>query len=470
MKTAAHMSSHLGVVPMLSRVQRQAVNSTPLLLAAVWVVAFGVLGWLAVLLVPNQSYFTAAAITSFILIPALVIWMVGKAGQQGGWALAVLTGLVVFVSDATLRGGIGRGLDGQSALKFGVWAAGLLLTFWRWREVKAALSQPAPLALAVFGVWCLLTSTYSATPLYTLGASTAFLGIWVTAVCMAKVFSPQRGLAIFIVALMIAMVISLALYALAPERVMTPMDAGRILRLSGLFGSPNNLGRAAALTLLLVCLAARHLRLRFAIPLMAAALLVCGASLYLSGSRASTLGLLVGLAVLVLGRRPFMSATVLVGLACGALVFTYVPDVRELFISLISRTGRVSELTTFTGRTEIWQFVLDLIGKSPWLGYGFASTREIIPDGYAGAYGWTTTSAHNLWLQAWVTTGLIGLALLVVSMISSMFQMLTNHLPEADAVLAFVMVVGFFEASAVGPSVNLLTFVWVWSAALRAKS
>ena len=258
MKTAAHMSSHLGVVPMLSRVQRQAVNSTPLLLAAVWVVAFGVLGWLAVLLVPNQSYFTAAAITSFILIPSFVIWMVGKAGQQGGWALAVLTGLVVFVSDATLRGGIGRGLDGQSALKFGVWAAGLLLALWRWREVKAALSQPAPLALAVFGVWCLLTSTYSATPLYTLGASTAFLGIWVTAVCMAKVFSPQRGLAIFIVALMIAMVISLALYALAPERVMTPMDGGRILRLSGLFGSPNNLGRAAALTLLLVCLAARH--------------------------------------------------------------------------------------------------------------------------------------------------------------------------------------------------------------------
>ena len=52
------MSSHLGVVPMLSRVQRQAVNSTPLLLAAVWVVAFGVLGWLAVLLVPNQSDIT----------------------------------------------------------------------------------------------------------------------------------------------------------------------------------------------------------------------------------------------------------------------------------------------------------------------------------------------------------------------------------------------------------------------------
>lgn len=432
--------------------------------------AFGVLGWLAVLLVPNQSYFSAAAITSFILVPSMVIWMVGKAGQQGGWALAVLTGLVVFVSDATLRGGIGRGLDAQSALKFGIWAAGLLLAFWRWREVKVALSQPAPLALAVFGVWCVLTSSYSATPLYTLGASVAFLGIWVTAVCMAKVFSPQRGLAIFIVALMAAMVASLVLYALAPDRVMTPMEGGRILRLSGLFGSPNNLGRAAALTLLLVCLAWRHLRLKFALPLMVLALFVCGACLYLSGSRASTLGLLVGIAVLVLGRRPFLSATVLVAMACATLVFAFVPDVRDLAISLISRTGRVSELTTFTGRTEIWQFVLDLIGKSPWLGYGFASTREVIPDGYAGAYGWTTTSAHNLWLQAWVTTGLLGLTLLVVSMLASVFQMFTDYLPEADAALAFVVVVGFFEASAVGPSVNLLTFLWVWAVALRAKS
>ncbi len=447
----------------------QSSSATPLLLAVLWVVAFGVLGWLGVLLVPNQSYTSAAAITGFILIPSLVIWMVGKAGQQGGWALALLAGLVVFVSDATLRGGLARGLDAQSALKFGIWTAGILLAFWRWREVKAALVQPAPLALAVFGIWCLLTTTYSSTPLYTLGAAAAFLGIWVIAVCMAKVFSPQKGLAIFITALMAAMVISLAMYAVAPDRVMTPMDGGRILRLSGLFGSPNNLGRAAALTLLLVFLAWQRLRLRHALPLMAAALVVCGACLFLSGSRASALGLLVGLAVAILGRRPFLSATVLVGMACVVLVYMLVPDVRDLAISLLSRSGRAAELTTFTGRTEIWQFVLGLIGKSPWLGYGFASTRDIIPEGYAGAYGWTTTSAHNLWLQAWVTTGLIGLVLLVVSLLASLAQMFTDYLPEADSVLAFVVVVGLFEASAVGPSVNLLTFMWVWAAALRAK-
>lgn len=464
------MTSQLNALTAQRTRELSPVNATPLVMAVAWVVVFGLLGWLGVLLVPNQNYLTAAIIAGVIVVPAIVIWIVGRAGQAGGWALAVLTGLVVFVSDATLRGGIGRGLDGQSVLKFAVWAAGILLALWRWREVKAALSQPATLALAVFGVWCLITSIYSATPLYTLGAATALLGIWVSAVCMAKVFTPRQGLGIFITALMVAMVISLLLYFVAPDRVMTPMEGGRILRLSGMFGSPNNLGRAAALTLLLVCLVLRHLRQRQAIPLLLLALAVCGACLYLSGSRASTLGLLAGLAVAVLGRRPLLTATVVVLVVCAALIYAFVPDVRDFVFSLVSRTGRASELTTFTGRTDIWQFVAGLIGKSPWLGYGFASTREIIPDGYSGAYGWTTTSAHNLWLQAWVTTGAIGLVLLLVSMVSSFIQMFTDHLPEADAVFVFVLVVGLFEASAVGPSVNLLTFVWVWAAALRTKA
>lgn len=464
-------SGSLGLGPGRPYFKAVAPSSTaPLLLAAIWLVVFSLLGWIVVLRVPYQSYLSAAAIVGLVVLPALSLWMVGKAGQRGGWQLAVLAGLIVFISDGTLRGGIGRGLDTQSAVKFGLWSIGILLALWRWAEVKAALKEPASAALAAFGVWCLATSTYSVTPLYTLGASIAFLGIWVTAVCTAKVFAPGRGLAILISALLIAMVVSLVLYLVLPDRVMTPMDGGRILRLSGLFGSPNNLGRAAALTILLVFLAWRHLRFQQAFALTVVALLVCGACLYLSGSRASTLGLLVGLAVALLGRRPLLMAAVLVFLACGVTIFLLSPEARELAVSLISRSGTVTEVTTFTGRTDIWQFVLEMIRQSPWLGYGFASTREVIPDGYSGAFGWTTTSAHNLWLQAWITTGLIGLVLVLISMLWSLSQMFTQHLPEADAALVFVIVVGLFEASALGPSVNLLTFVWVWATALRRRA
>ena len=110
-----------------------------------------------------------------------------------------------------------------------------------------------------------------------------------------------------------------------------------------------------------------------------------------------------------------------------------------------------------------------LIGQAPWLGHGFGSTREVLPAAFQGAFGWTTTSAHNLWLQAWVTVGGIGLLLVLAAQGAWVIEALRRSHPVRDAVLALVLLVGVLEASAMGPSVNLMSFVWMWAAALGLR-
>jgi O-antigen ligase len=136
----------------------------------------------------------------------------------------------------------------------------------------------------------------------------------------------------------------------------------------------------------------------------------------------------------------------------------------------VSRSGHLDELRSFTGRTDIWAATWRLIEQAPWLGHGFASSREVLPAHFTGAYGWTTTSAHNLWLQGWLTTGALGLALVLAAQAAWLRQAVRQPCAPREAVVVFVLVVGLLEAGALGPSVNLVSFVWLWAMALGAAS
>ncbi len=46
----------------------------------------------------------------------------------------------------------------------------------------------------------------------------------------------------------------------------------------------------------------------------------------------------------------------------------------------LTRSGSVSELTTLTGRTEIWAVAADLIAQRPLLGWGYNGTEQLIAD------------------------------------------------------------------------------------------
>jgi exopolysaccharide production protein ExoQ len=78
---------------------------------------------------------------------------------------------------------------------------------------------------------------------------------------------------------------------------------------------------------------------------------------------------------------------------------------------LIALLGRDS---TMTGRTEIWQAVLQAIMKHPLLGYGFAAFWLSLRGESANiivALRWAVPAAHNGFLEIWLQLGAAGLFL-----------------------------------------------------------
>jgi O-antigen ligase len=444
--------------------------SWPAWLAMAWLVPGALVAVALLLALPQLDAAAGARLLLVVVVPALALWVVAHAAGGNATTLALLAALVVAVSDIGLRGDDDLGLGLQSAIKFAAWALGLALLAACWRELWASLAHPPTALVALFVLWCLAGAVTSATPLYTAGAAAGLLGVWALGTLCARRLQPAVMLLALVLALAALMALSLLLWWLLPALALTPMDSGRWMRLSGLFASPNNLGRAAALLLLLVVLLAPRLRPAQACLLLAAVLPVGPACLLLSNSRTSMLALVLALGVAWLSlRRSWALGVAALGvvLLLGALV---VPGSQEWLVAAVSRSGSASELSTFTGRTEIWAAVLSLIEQRPLLGHGYASSREVLPAGFQGAWGWTTASAHNLWLQAWLTTGLVGLVLLVAGQLAWLWQAVWRPHALRDAVLVFVCVIGLAESSALGPSVNLLSFFWCWAMALGAQA
>lgn len=439
-------------------------------IALLWMMATAALGWLALtLLVPYGGVTFAVLVPLIVLVPALILWTGARAGEKAGLPLLAMVFLIVLLSDVSVRGRAltDTGLDLQSALKFILWASGWLLIFWRLSEYKEVARTWAGGAALAFALWCLFSTIYSPTPVYTFGTSVGMLGMWFVAAFVTR--RVDRGTLILTcsLALTVGMVISLALYFGLRERAMAPTEGGTIFRLAGIFSAPNTLGRAAALLLLLLLAGFYYVRR----PLVWWPVALVGAGtalacLLLSGSRASALALICAGVVVLLRKRPVLLTVVsALFVSVSAIVLSFPTYMQELML-MVSRTGRLSEVATLTGRTYIWEWVMSAAAERPLHGYGFASTRVVMVEGYRGPWGFTTSSAHNAWLQAWITVGLVGVAMLVINHLKLVGDFFRRPDRLRDGLFVFVIALGLFEAAFAGPSVNLITFTWLLASTL----
>ncbi|MEO1799343.1 MAG: O-antigen ligase [Cyanobacteria bacterium J06629_2] len=97
------------------------------------------------------------------------------------------------------------------------------------------------------------------------------------------------------------------------------------------------------------------------------------------------------------------------------------------FIGLIAVSGYVSSDsilanfgrdTTLSGRTYIWQYVWDKIQLKPWLGYGMTAFWNGLegPSGYIQyAMRIAVIYAHNGFLDLWLSIGIVGLGVFLIS-------------------------------------------------------
>jgi O-antigen ligase len=102
--------------------------------------------------------------------------------------------------------------------------------------------------------------------------------------------------------------------------------------------------------------------------------------------------------------------------------------------------------STFTGRSDIWQFALEAAAEKPVLGHGYAAFWDGVTEREtAQGAEWATTAAHshNSYLDLAVTIGLPGLMLVILVFVLSPlknFQSAQTHNRSGALAILFLTI------------------------------
>jgi O-antigen ligase len=270
--------------------------------------------------------------------------------------------------------------------------------------------------LVLFIAWVALSQVWAAD---SGSALTAAGRLTLNAILVLIVYSAVRTpeQAILVIAAFVAGACLDAIYGLLFG---SPLP-GHLERLTSSISNPNELASILVAALVLSLGLAGALR---SSPLGRLAALgattLCGAAIFLTGSRGGLVGLSVALAAfLVVGTRwrgRILLATVLLGLA-GFGYFEYVasPDIR----------AHVSSFGSGSGRLDIWTVAWRMIEANPLVGVGagnfpVVSVHYLLQPGAIehGAFFISTPKVtHNSYLEVWAELGIVGLALFVTILV-----------------------------------------------------
>ena len=177
-----------------------------------------------------------------------------------------------------------------------------------------------------------------------------------------------------------------------------------------------------------------------AIPLLLALTALAG-----SLSRTSMASLFIStlLANHYLLKRPGFFATCMIllavavlGVFCVSMTLDWTRYIDDVMVSM-SKSGDVEELTTGTGRAQIWQYAIEKFNESPVFGKGLATSKVVMAD-YSGY-------THNLWLNLFYSAGIVcGTCGIILSLIL-VIRVFVRSTPLIDGALLFIFITGATE-------------------------
>src|SRR5215813_7424273 len=200
----------------------------------------------------------------------------------------------------------------------------------------------------------------------------------------------------------------------------------------GYFLDKNALGKFAAIAFLLALHEVLYRGLRQALGMIA--VVIAGIVLYLTNSKTSIHLAYVAafLAGFTLMTRKMMRISPAIVVFIVIMLVVYFRD----------QVGwHVFQDQTFSARTIIWDFVFDEIGRRTLLGWGYQSFWLVGRDGpsIVDASGWVTLmpNAHNGYLDTMLELGPVGLALLVIVIMTTLHAI--GRVANRDPARAWVM-------------------------------
>ncbi|MBX3548938.1 MAG: O-antigen ligase family protein [Xanthobacteraceae bacterium] len=401
-----------------------------------------------------------------VALPAVTLMAILVWGILRGHRFSTLMHLfvAVFLMQAVfrIRGYQDKDVDFQVILKIAVWAtvAGVAaLHARRWLE---SMLTPFNLPCMLFLIWLFATALVSPNPTYTFVSAFTVFACVIFCAYVFSMFEPLEVFTTIVLAIVAFCFISIIVYFAIPEfgRYVYWLNEEKFVsgRLAGIAGSANNMALIAAFALVVIGLYAREFhRMHWSfVPL---ATIICGAALVMTNSRTPlAMTLLIVFMTYVLTWRRLHIALLLVslGLVAASILLPYSD---EILLKVVSRSGGADELTSLTGRTEIWHTVLKLVEQRPWTGYGYGSSVFVLPE-YANSIGFATSHAHNLALQLLLTTGWTGLILFILTVAGVSARAILHGDRVMFAMLAFVLLNGVTESSGFTTLANICTLAF----------
>jgi len=321
------------------------------------------------------------------------------------------------LADASTRMVVG--LDKTVACKLvlaGLMAVASVWGLWNFSEVRnAIMTIPGTLVMLLLGMTLVGGTsglTGAALPTSLINISTFIFVITILTVAGPRIFS----LAIVLGSLGTAG-LGLYLFYFVPESgvFLEPIEGGQFLGRLGGAAHPNSVARSSIMAILLTVYLSRTKE--FSVPVTLTLIFVLGWAFVLAKSRtafiAGGLGLLLLYSDRLRSRRAigtFVMLTVL-GLASVFALFAVGKEQRlvEKVVGLVAKSGSLQELTTATGRTDIWAEASKFVAQRPLTGWGLNSGPALLPN--------HSQATHNAVMNASLSGGIFaGLAMLCLQL------------------------------------------------------
>jgi O-antigen ligase len=403
----------------------------------------------------------AAAAAAVVLLAA-----VGKP-----WAVICVFAALMFLTNGNfrLRPEGDTGLDWQGALKFALWTICGLIGATQMPSPSRILSSPGAALWLCYIAVALLSAFYAPNPVFSFGYSISLLSLYVFNLALVCRVTEAQILWTTTISLAFFLAACWPVYWFVPEmgRFDDPTVNGFVTRMCGIAGQPVNLGTVCAVYLGAVFLLVwkRGCGIFAAIPLAALGV----ATLAATHSRTAELGLGAAILAVVFSRSTWLLALVGAG---GAAAVAWASALTVQLSSLseqFSRSGSADELTTLTGRTQVWDYTWQKILESPFLGWGYNSSKVVLGEYVGFDASLRVDNAHNMLLQNLLSVGFIGtlpLAGLLLKLIVDTVR--GRRDPLGVLFLTVVFISGITDPSAVGTTPTVLTImfmmasIWPW--------
>jgi len=408
----------------------------------------------------------AAFIPLIVLAGIVGVWVVARACQGNRPALLVYFALLAFMTDALLRprGAGETSADWESLLKLAIWLGAGIIGLPHMAHLQKAFSRPGPVLLLIYVVVSLFSAFYAPDPTYSLGCAVSMAGLFAFAFALSALLRAEQILWTLVLSQAVFLSIGWVVFYVNPELGASPFYTvnGYIDRFCGIAGQADSMGSICAKYLGAIFLLwhAGRCKLIHAVPLAALGLV----SLIASDARTAMIALAAGIAaVLLLRSRWGLAAFTFLGLT-AFLLLQVTPLHMDGVMSGFSRSGDPSELSTLTGRLEIWEFSIQKIQESPIFGFGYNSSKVVLGQHLGFENGLMIDTAHNLWLQNMLSVGLLGtlplLALFVVLLVKACRQ----PLPFRDFYVVVALIGGLADNQAAGTTPTLLMLLFFTAA------